>query len=121
MTTDTTTDTGRLTINGLLVDGKYRTRESYTEAQMEEILDIAEKSGKAALRYVRPDLVDNVVVDKLRVDGDAGNVARSRLETAPLAGHVDGLTDATVLIVGGTAIAMPCVTAIVITLLIKLL
>ena len=121
MTTDTTTDTGRMTIDGLLVDGKYRTRESYTEAQMEEIRDIAEKSGKAVLRYVRPDLVDNVVVDKLRVDGDAGNVARSRLETAPLAGDVDGLTDATVRIAGATAIAMPCVTAIVITLLIKLL
>ena len=121
MTTDTTTDTGRLTIDGLLVDGKYRTRESYTEAQMDEILDIAEKSGKAALRYVRPDLVDCVVAHKRRDDGDTGNVARSHLDTEPLSGHVDGLTDATVRIVGGTAIAMPCVTAIVITLLIKLL
>ena len=121
MTTDTTTDTGRLTIHGLLVDGEYRTRESYTEAQMDEILDIAEKSGKAALRYVRPDLVDIVVAHKRRDDGDAGNVARSRLDTAPLAGHVGGVTDATALLVGGTAVAMPCVTAIVITLLIKLL
>ena len=68
MTTDTATDTGRLTIDGLLVYGKYRTRESYTEAQIEEILDIAEKAGKAALRYVNPDMVDNVFVDKLRVD-----------------------------------------------------
>ena len=55
MTTDTTTDTGRLTIDGLLVDGKYRTRESYTEAQIEEILDIAEKGwqGGVALRGSR--------------------------------------------------------------------
>ena len=71
MTTDTTTDTGRMTINGLLVDGKYRTRESYTEAQMEEILDIAEKSGKAALRYVNPDMVDRLVVERLNGDTDA--------------------------------------------------
>ena len=71
MTTDTTTDTGRLTIDGLLVDGKYRTRESYTEAQIEEILDIAEKAGKAALRYVRPDMVDQLVVERLNGDTDA--------------------------------------------------
>ena len=71
MTTDTTTDTGRLTIDGLLVDGKYRTRESYTEAQIEEILDIAEKAGKAALRYVNPDMVDRLVVERLNGDTDA--------------------------------------------------
>ena len=71
MTTDTTSDTGRLTIDGLLVDGKYRTRESYTEAQIEEILDIAEKAGKAALRYVNPDMVDQLVVERLNGDTDA--------------------------------------------------
>lgn len=72
MTTETTADTGKLTIGGLLVDGEYRTRESYTEAQIEEILDIAEKAGKAVLRHVDPDLEDQVVVERLPRDNDAG-------------------------------------------------
>ena len=67
-----TTDTGRLTIKGLLSDGSYRTRERYTEAQIAEILDIAEKAGQAALREVRPDLADQVAVTRLRRDEDAG-------------------------------------------------
>ena len=71
-----TTDTGRLTIKGLLSDGIYRTRERYTEAQIAEILDIAEKAGQAALREVRPDLVENVAVTRLRRDSDAGMCAR---------------------------------------------
>ena len=70
MATDTT-DTGKITINGLLADGTYRTRESYTDAQIEEILDIAEKAGRAALRKVHPDLADGVAVTRLRRDGDA--------------------------------------------------
>lgn len=73
MTTDTTSETGRLTIEGLLADGDYRTKESYTQAQIDEILDIAEQAGKAVLRSLRPDLLDNLVVEKLRDDHDAGH------------------------------------------------
>ena len=69
MTTDTTSETGRLTIEGLLADGDYRTKESYTQAQIDEILDIAEQAGRAALRCVRPDLENMVVVDKIQDRG----------------------------------------------------
>ena len=48
----------------------------YTEAQIAEILDIAEKAGQAALREVRPDLADSVAVTRLRRDSDAGMCAR---------------------------------------------
>lgn len=69
MTTDTTSETGRLTIEGLLADGDYRTKESYTQAQIDEILDIAEQAGKAVLRSVRPDLENMIVVDKIQDRG----------------------------------------------------
>ena len=69
MTTDTTSETGRLTIEGLLADGDYRTKESYTQAQIDEILDIAEQAGKAVLRCVRPDLENMIVVDKIQDRG----------------------------------------------------
>lgn len=120
MVTDTAAETGTLAIDGLACEVTYRTRESYTQAQIDEILDIAEKSGRAAVRCVRPDLVDMVVVSKVGVDDDDADETGSRLPGAILSDVSQGLTDRTIRILGLTGIAVSCVTAIAITLIIRL-
>ena len=120
MVTDTAADTGTLVIDGLAAGHTYRTRGRYTQAQIDEILDIAEKSGKAALRCVRPDLEDLVVVSKVGVDDDAADESGSRLPGAILSDVAQGLTDRTIRILGLSGIAVSCVTAIAITLIIRL-
>ncbi len=63
MTTDTTTDTGRLTFHDIIEDGvPYRTQQVYTTEQQEEVRYILLRALRLSVGALRPDLVDEVDV-----------------------------------------------------------
>lgn len=63
MTTDTTTDAGRMTFHDIIKDGEpYRTTEEYTTAQQEEVRYILLRALRLSVGALRPDLVDEVDV-----------------------------------------------------------
>ena len=63
MTTEITTDTGRMTFHDIIKDGApYRTTEKYTTAQQEEVRYILLRALRLSVGALRPDLVDEVDV-----------------------------------------------------------
>ena len=71
MTTDTTTDTGKMTFRDIIEDGvPYRTKQEYTVAQQEEVRYILLQAMRLSVGALRPDLVDEVNV-KLRFSDNA--------------------------------------------------
>ena len=71
MTTETSTDTGRMTFHDIIEDGvPYRTQQVYTTAQQEEVRYILLQALRLSVGAFRPDLVDEVNV-KLRFSDNA--------------------------------------------------